>query len=181
MHARTLFCLLAPIMLLGCASTERQATDVRVRTELSNLGKRIDQLTERQDAIENRNDRLAAEIEKLERAIREARNLSTGEARKMAVRVDALKKELDTIDTARREDRKAIVDEITAKVSRMVQQLTPPTGRRSQNGYEHTVQPGETLSEIASHYKVTAKRIVEANKLVNPNSIRVGQKLFIPD
>ncbi len=182
MSARTVIALLAPIALIGCTSSNRQATDLRVRTELVNLGERVEQITERLDTIENQNDRLTKQIEILERAMRDARDVSISDARKLTTQLTTLKKEIVAVDMARREDRKIIVDEITARVAEMMKQLAPAAASiRSQSGYEHTVQPRQTLSEIAAHYKVTTDRIVEANKLANPNSIRVGQKLFIPD
>jgi spore germination protein len=44
----------------------------------------------------------------------------------------------------------------------------------------HTVQPGETLSEIADHYNVTVQAIMQANHLDDPDVIYVGQCLVIP-
>jgi LysM repeat protein len=44
----------------------------------------------------------------------------------------------------------------------------------------HVVQEGETLSEIARMYGVTADALAQANGLDNPNAIRVGQALVIP-
>lgn len=44
----------------------------------------------------------------------------------------------------------------------------------------HVVQYGETLFSIASHYGVTMEQITEANYLVNPNMIYLGQELVIP-
>lgn len=44
----------------------------------------------------------------------------------------------------------------------------------------HTVQQGETLSEIAQQYGVEAAVIIAENGLANPNDIRVGQELRIP-
>ncbi len=48
-------------------------------------------------------------------------------------------------------------------------------------GYEHKVERGQTLSEIARGYNKSVESILKANKLSNPSSIRVGQVLFIPD
>lgn len=45
---------------------------------------------------------------------------------------------------------------------------------------KHTVLAGETLYGIALRYKVTVQQIVTANKITNPNLIRVGQVLTIP-
>lgn len=44
----------------------------------------------------------------------------------------------------------------------------------------HTVQPGETLYQIARTYKVSVGDIIAANKLSNPNHIEAGQPLLIP-
>ena len=51
----------------------------------------------------------------------------------------------------------------------------------SSTGIEHVVQPGETLSQIAAAYGVKMDVIARVNNISNPASIRVGQKLFIPD
>jgi len=53
-----------------------------------------------------------------------------------------------------------------------------PSGR---GGYEHKVERGQTLSEIARGYNKSVESIMKANKLSNPSSIRIGQVLFIPD
>jgi murein DD-endopeptidase MepM/ murein hydrolase activator NlpD len=44
----------------------------------------------------------------------------------------------------------------------------------------HIVQPGETLTRIASRYGVTTSAIVAANGIADPSLILVGQRLAIP-
>jgi len=44
----------------------------------------------------------------------------------------------------------------------------------------HVVQAGENLGSIATQYGVTADAIIEANRITNPNVIRVGDRLIIP-
>lgn len=44
----------------------------------------------------------------------------------------------------------------------------------------HTVVAGETLSSIAKHYGVTIRQLVETNNIQDPNLIRAGQTLRIP-
>lgn len=44
----------------------------------------------------------------------------------------------------------------------------------------HTVQSGETLSEIAAKYGVSAEEILAFNELDNPDAIYAGQQLLIP-
>jgi LysM repeat protein len=44
----------------------------------------------------------------------------------------------------------------------------------------HVVQPGDSLFRISLQYGVSIDAIVEANNIVNPNLIVVGQELIIP-
>lgn len=57
----------------------------------------------------------------------------------------------------------------------------PPATPARGAGYEHTVEKGQTLTEIARGYGTTVQAIMKANKLSNPSAIRVGQVLFVPD
>src|SRR5690606_4689604 len=49
----------------------------------------------------------------------------------------------------------------------------PPRGV----GAWYTVQPGDSLSRIASQYNLSVFTLVQANALPNPNLIRVGQQI----
>ena len=54
------------------------------------------------------------------------------------------------------------------------------SGSGSAETKTHTVRSGETLGSIAIKYGTTASALAKLNKLTNPNSIRVGQKLEVP-
>ena len=43
----------------------------------------------------------------------------------------------------------------------------------------HIIQIGETLTEISEEYKLDLGYLIELNNLKNPDSIKVGQKLFL--
>ena len=45
----------------------------------------------------------------------------------------------------------------------------------------YTVKPGDTLSEIAQRSDVSVAELIELNGISNPNLIRAGQVLLIPD
>ena len=47
----------------------------------------------------------------------------------------------------------------------------------NRNAREHTVQPGETLSEIADRYGIPLERLVSLNNLNKPNDLQVGDTL----
>ncbi len=64
---------------------------------------------------------------------------------------------------------------------RLVIPLTPgPSAEPSGDAVRHLVQSGDTLSSLAVRYHSTVHAIVQANKLVNPSYIYVGQVLIIP-
>ena len=46
--------------------------------------------------------------------------------------------------------------------------------------YQHIVKPGETIAQIALDYRTPAQSIIQANQLIDPNRIFVGQRLTIP-
>jgi len=54
-----------------------------------------------------------------------------------------------------------------------------------EKGFEYVIQSGDTLSTIALAYrekgiKITSDQILKANPGLKANSLRVGQKIFIP-
>jgi len=48
------------------------------------------------------------------------------------------------------------------------------------NAIIHVVQPGESLGTIAAQYGVSVSALQEANYIVDPNRLSVGQELVIP-
>lgn len=48
-------------------------------------------------------------------------------------------------------------------------------------GQIHSVQKGETLSSIAASYGTSWKKLAEYNNISNPNKLKVGQEIRIPD
>ncbi len=128
----------------------------------------------------------------------------------LKLRLDELERKLAALDSVRIKEHQALVEQINSKLATManiLQQSSSSGGissqkasaasrtstatkqpkaesnasqKESQEGYEHIVQPGETLSAIAAAYKVSVKAIIEANNISKPESLRAGQKLFIP-
>ena len=44
----------------------------------------------------------------------------------------------------------------------------------------YVVQPGDTLSGIAARFNVTVDDLVEANRIVNPDALSVGDEITVP-
>jgi LysM repeat protein/outer membrane murein-binding lipoprotein Lpp len=126
------------------------------------------------------------------------------------VRYDDLRKladEIKKIDQRREDDRRLILEEIRklAQTPVVVPAPEPPKRQRLPDpvpvpvpeppkqpatppakGYEHVVKERETIAAIVAAYqqngvKVTVSQVLKANPGLNPNRIKVGQKVFIPD
>lgn len=48
------------------------------------------------------------------------------------------------------------------------------------SGTTHTVQAGDTLSQIAMNFNTTVDKLVKLNQIKNPNLIYIGQKIKLP-
>lgn len=102
--------------------------------------------------------------------------------------LDDMQKKIRAVDAARESDKKEIVDTLTKKISQVLgsqssrssSSSSAPKRQISNEGYEHVVQPGETLSAIAKAYGARSADIIQANGLQSADTLRVGQKLFIP-
>ncbi|MDB4805198.1 LysM peptidoglycan-binding domain-containing protein, partial [bacterium] len=62
----------------------------------------------------------------------------------------------------------------------------------SQKSFEHTVQKNETISAIIAAYntdlksqgarkRITLKSVLDANPKLNPQTMQIGQIIYIPD
>ena len=80
-----------------------------------------------------------------------------------------------------------IITEISSKVSKIIAANSSSTSQGNykstgqQVGYEHVVQPGETISQIAAAYGVTTKSIMQANNIKDARLVRAGKTIFVPE
>jgi len=65
-------------------------------------------------------------------------------------------------------------------VSGVVAHASPAVRPPAQSGFYYTVRWGDTLYSIARRFGTTVAAIAQANGILNPAYIRVGQVLFIP-
>lgn len=111
--------------------------------------------------------------------------------RDLDARIAALERQTQLLSQQREQDKKEIVDTLSQKIAKLIQPPEPgrraqPAGSnkrttRSEVGYEHVVQPGQTLSEIATAYGVSIPVLIRENEIRDPNRLQAGQKLFIPE
>jgi LysM repeat protein len=107
----------------------------------------------------------------------------SGIARTYGTTVDAIVEanDLGSADAIIREGQELLIPVTPAPLPTEEGTAGPASTPSSTEGRRiHVVQQGETLSEIARNYGVTAEALVQANGLDNPNAISVGQALVIP-
>ncbi len=177
----------------------------RLRVEVANLRadlRVLDRLVREQGAaiedLTRQNRELAEQMERLRRS-QPSDSVNQAELNR------ALRELRERQDAAAAEQRR----QMQSQVSRQLEQLgketqeaidalargintrPPQTGRGSatettfsddfpKEGITYTVQRGDTLSGIASRHNSTVRDIQNANRISNPQTLQVGQVLFIP-
>lgn len=115
------------------------------------------------------------------------------ELEKLRAENQTLRQQITALEKARAAEREALLKEVSAIVASGSKTPPPkpaspsPAPARSastEEGFEHTVEPGQSLWAIAKAYQdagvnVTVEDIRRANNLKD-NTLRAGQKLFIP-
>lgn len=98
----------------------------------------------------------------------------------------ALRRDIEQMRGDRENMRKEIVDDLTTRINKYMATAaaTPPKSAGTSiktTGYQHKVEAGQTLTDIAKAYKTTPAAILKANNLKKASDIKTGQTLFIPD
>ena len=188
---KTPFCLLPLVAGLafagaGCVTTE-EIDPPASQADVGYLREEIRRLNARLDAAD-------AELGRVQGDVVSARSsqpdtASAAQVQEVQTQLDDLQRQIRALDAARVQDKKEIYDDISKKVATLLKSSSSAAAparsaakprSASQSGIEHVVQAGESLSKIASAYGVKLDVIMTENGLTNANSIRVGQKLFIP-
>jgi len=177
---------LLPWHITGCVSPQSDAPAEDFAGSRADIRILEEDMARIEGDIETLNMRLDQMSKNLDRSQSSAAHTGSAQSAALERRTMDLQERIDRLEAARRNDREEIINSITARVTKIVagqgprQKPSRPTGG-SQTGYEHTVGSGETLSAIASAYSVKMKTIIDANNLSDPNNLRVGQTLFIPE
>jgi LysM repeat protein len=180
------------VTLALCAAPAARAQDAATEERLNQLSGRIDNLTDAQAAIKSQLAALSREV----RELREQVGKPTGN---YAAQED-LKRLADAVKEIDR-NRVHDIDLVRAELQKVAKSISapPPTSRKAtpspgaetpshpipSTGFEYVIQKGDTLSVIVAAYreknvKVTASQILNANPGLKAESLRVGQKIFIP-
>ncbi len=189
--------ILVWFFILSFSLAAARAQDDATQQQINKLNGQVQDLLDAQAVQGKRIDALEKEINDLRDKASQAPAVDAASAADLKKLAD----QVQEIDRKRQEDRELILKEIEklGKVSGSpaASHKSPPTLSPTaadnpapavtgpQKGYEYKVAAGDTLSIIAKAYrdqgiKVTTDQILKANPGLNPNTIKVGQKIFIP-
>lgn len=176
--------LLGGLLAAGCETIyqpgrgdEARHEALRLEMERRQTARDLEVLKTQAEDFRLHLERLDTRLERLENEMRQG-----GATR---AELDALRRDVELLRAERETLRKAVVDDLGREMARLLAEQQPlaraAAGAPARgSGWEHKVQPGQTLSEIAAAYKVPVARIKEANNLKS-DLIRAGEVLFIPD
>lgn len=172
-------------------------TDARAAYQQRQAVQEVQRLSSQFDQLQNGMESLASRMNRLE---------GSNSAGDMRAEIAAIRSELNALKRRQDAMRGEIVAEISKKMADLIAKNRPapmpavaPSGRgqeksqkrKSSGGgdsggtgptgpyFEHTVEPGETLSYIAKECKTSIKKIKQYNNMKG-DTLRVGQVIMIP-
>ena len=181
--------VLATLLLFGpatgCSTLEDQSEQaMKEREDMLLLQEDMRKLSGRIEGLELESQRLRADVDQVR-----AGQSRTEKSDLMALqtRMDDAEAKLRDLQAAREKDKQELIDKLSARIAQLMGTSSSAVRKQplkhsgSSTGYEHVVQAGDSLSAIAAAYGVSSKVIMENNDIKDPNKLRVGQKLFIPE
>ncbi len=187
--------------MLSFSLAAARAQESPTQQQIDKLSGQIQDMEAAQVAQEKHIEALEKEISDLQGQLNQpaANSVNPDDLKKLAEQVQE-------IDKKRQADNDRVLKELerlerslgtSSSSHRSSPDITPditPTPTRShptaspsgpQNGYDYTVQRGDTLVAIAKAYraqgvKVTTDQILKANPGLDAKNMKVGQKIFIP-
>lgn len=185
-----LFALLASALI--STSAHAQSTTA-TRKQLADLAQRFTELERKYSLLQLEVQNLSAENNKLRKDIAVLKSEQGTKPVDQVVDAKLDRHRKDT-ETYVKEQYQKVLDMLSSKIENVstarVVTTTPKTQTTSQkveftgtfpkNGVIYTVQSGDNLSKIAKRFGSSVKYIQNANKISNPNNVRIGQELFVP-
>jgi LysM repeat protein len=158
-------------MELDDALQRSQSLQQTMNSNQAALASRLESLENRLLALEEKIESIESHSKNAESKLQQSLQNQTKEMEmKRSADLDKMEQKLNII-----------LEEVSKENERILAELhsARPISSQAGDGF-HVVQPGESLSRIASRYGLSPSALAQANNLTNPNSIRAGQKLKIP-
>lgn len=169
----------------GGSRSARQEAVLRQQMEQQQLRQDAQSARAAAQSLESQVGQMDLRLERIEATTRSGAWATQADLEILRAENKALRDELALAKSEHERLRSEIVGNVQNLIKEMQKrsassQTSSQARTSSLSGYEHKVESGQTLSEIAKAYGVSMKKIIEANKLKG-DVIRVGQILFIPD
>ena len=178
-------------LLVGPATIVAQGASLETRALREDYRRLQSQLA---DLLEAHNA-LKSELSKLRTEVRQLRTQAATKDPAAITRSDleGLAKSIREVDRKRVQDKELILKEMQAFLRTGATGAKPPAAApRSEKGFNHIVEGGQTISAIIAAYntklkeqgankRITLKSVLDSNPNLNPRTMQIGQSLFIPD
>ena len=153
-------------------------TVARVETTTQQMSLEFRQLSEQMSEIRRNQQELDTRLNRME-----AQLASGGRTQS---EITALQRDIQMLRADRETLKREITNDLAARIEKVANArpsapAAAPTPNKPRTGYEHKVEKGQTLSEIARGYGKSVDSIMKANNIKDASTLRVGQVLFIPD
>ena len=169
--------------LTGCVTDElANKEDVyMVRTQVNeqviNMEDRINALEGKTEAIQKRQEEIQESIASIQDMVNNKMFAYQNDMKEMRADVQSVRKDLSS-DFEKKMD--VVLEEVIKENQKIADKINSLQKEKYDLGLYHTVERGDSLSKIAAKYGVSVESIIEANEIENPDKLKVGQKLFIP-
>jgi nucleoid-associated protein YgaU len=160
---------------LNLSALAREVAQLRADSQVQDENSR--RLLAMLETLRQENSQLKQDLVQLQREMAQLRSARQGQSTQLLELTHALEVERQ----ARQQMTSAVVETVSREVARLMERAAP-VPRASEGGAsqgDYTVQSGDTLSAIATAFRVSVPRLKEINQLKS-DVIRVGQKLTIP-
>ena len=176
--------IIALLVLLMAFRMSLPAQDAAFVERVNKLSVYVEELM----ADKARQQKQIADLTREVESLRDQLGKATGSASQqdLAAVAGAIK----DLERKHQQDMNAVAGEIEklgkAVASRPSPSSSPGRGSAAEQGYEYTIQQGDTLSAIVQAYntelnlKITVNDVLKANPGLKATSMQVGQKIFIP-
>lgn len=133
-------------------------------------------------------DVLQTNLDDLQQKVRRLESGDGSSEKDLRAEIEAVKSSVAELRRQMSRQREEIVQDLTARLSKMMKQMPPPqpprpvvTTKTVEVGphKEYVVQSGDNLSIIAQAFNTTVSKVKEMNGLKSDN-LRIGQKLKVP-
>ena len=159
------------------------------------------------EELQRNNRTLEARMREYEGVLRDSQARQSGNFATMSQVNRALEEMAENIRRASRDQRREIIEQVSRQIDELARETQRAMDSLARNvsssgggapstapapsapsfaddypeeGMSYTVRQGDTLSSIASRHNARVRDIVNANRIEDPNRLRVGQTLFIP-